>query len=94
MSFNKLTTGERRGMIVMLLTILAIVATLMFCSRKQNEIPLVNNIADSTYSAINNDTITQVNVKKRQKTKAKNKKQTKNNWKPRDPLAEPLPQHK
>ena len=92
---NRLTRGERRGIIAMLIIIIAIVATLTLCSRNQSPVASVNATADSTIPAIENDTLPAMSksTKKKSKRKKNNSKTTKKTWTPRDPLAEPLPQH-
>ena len=92
---NRLTRGERRGIIAMLIIIIAIVATLTLCSRNQSPVASVNATADSTITAIENDTLPAISksTKKKSKRKKNNSKTTKKTWTPRDPLAEPLPQH-
>ena len=92
---NRLTRGERRGIIAMLIIIIAIVATLTLCSRNQSPAASVNATADSPITAIENDTIPAMSksTKKKSKRKKNNSKTTKKTWTPRDPLAEPLPQH-
>lgn len=92
---NRLTSGERRGIIAMLVIIIAIVATLTLCSRKPNAAPAVNTTADSTITAIENDTLSAKSKPKKKNSKRKkaNSKTTQKTWTARDPLAEPLPQH-
>lgn len=92
---NRLTRGERRGIIAMLIIIIAIVATLTLCTRNQKEVTSVNVTADSTLSAIENDSLPtkSKSAKRKSKRKKHESKTIKKTWTPRDPLAEPLPQH-
>lgn len=91
---DKPSRGERRGIIALFVIIISIIAILLFDSHKPNADAIVNPIADSTLSTIDNDTMPGEKAKKKsRRKKIKVTKSAKKSWAPRDPLSEPLPQH-
>lgn len=92
---GRLTNGEKQGMIVMMLIVVIIIATIWLYSYKHDSHLSTEPVPDSVLSAINKDSVSVSKKAKKKSRKKKAKSVGKNpRWTPRDPLSEPLPQHK
>lgn len=93
-SWLKFTAGERRGMIAILIILVAIVLCLYFTRSSSIDSSSINNdtIATSLSKAIENDSINKSStVKKKRKKRERNNIQKNKTYPTRDPLSEPVP---